>query len=154
MATMPRPPMPMPPMPGAGPPGPGGPPPPGGGAPGPGPMGGPMMQQALQGLAGGIPGGDPAAALRSLQATPPPDEVEVAIRRAQDTVGFAMSKIHMRSPEVAKELASAMMNLKQAAQKLEMLPRSESMAPPAGLPMGGALMGGPPPGPAPGPPPI
>jgi len=115
-------------------------------------MGGPMMQQALGALAGGMPGGDPANALRSLQATPPPDDVEVAIRRAQDTVGFAMSRIHQRSPEVAKELASALMNLKQAAQKMQTLPRQEVPGPPAGLPMGGALMGGPPPGPAPGPP--
>jgi hypothetical protein len=110
------------------------------------------MQQALAGLAGGMPGGDPAAALRSLQATPPPDNVEVAIRRAQDTVGYAMSQIHQRSPEVAKELASALMNLKQAAQKMQMLPREEVPPPPAGLPMGGMMMGGPPPGPAPGPP--
>jgi hypothetical protein len=115
-------------------------------------MGGPLMQQALQSLAGGVPGGDPANALRSLQATPSPDNVEVAIRRAQDTVGYAMSQIHQRSPEVAKELASALMNLKQAAQKLEMLPRAQAPGPPAGLPMGGAMMGGPPPGPAPGPP--
>lgn len=157
MATMPRPP--MPPMPG----GPGGmPPPPGpGGMPGPpgappSPLTGPLMQQAMQGLAGGMPGGDPAAALRSLQMTPPPDNVEVAIKRGQQDLGYAMSQIHQRSPEVAKELASALMNIKQALQKLQMLPRDEpgSASPqlPRGLPMAGGLFGGAPPGPAPGPP--
>lgn len=111
-----------------------------------------MLQQAMGQLAGGMPGGDPAAALRSLQATPAPDNVEVAIRRGQEAIGYAMSQIHQRSPEVAKELASALMNLKQAQQKLQAIPKAEVPRPPAGLPMAGMMMGGPPPGPAPGPP--
>lgn len=153
MATMPRPPLPMPPGPGApAPPGPGGMPGPPGmpGAGPPTPMGNPLM--ALMGnLAGNVPGGDPGAALRSLQATPGPDNVEVAIRRGQDAIGFAMAQVHQRSPEVAKELASALMNLKQAMQKLQTLPREEMPRPPAGLGMA-PQMGGAPPGPAPMPP--
>ena len=150
MATMPRPPMPMPPGPGApGPPGPGGPP----GMPGAGPptpMANPLMQ-LMNGMAANVPGGDPATALRSLQATPGPDNVEVAIRRGQDAIGFAMAQVHQRSPEVAKELASALMNLKQAMQKLQTLPREEVPRPPQGLGLG-PQMGGAPPGPAPMPP--
>ena len=153
MATMPRPPLPMPP--GAGGPGPPGPP---GGPPGlpvppgaaPTPMANPLMQ-LMSGMAGNVPGGDPGAALRSLQATPGPDNVEVAIRRGQDAIGFAMAQVHQRSPEVAKELASALMNLKQAMQKLQTLPREEMPRPPQGLGMA-PQMGGAPPGPAPMPP--
>lgn len=104
-----------------------------------------MMQQAVGALAGGMPGGDPAAALRSLQGLAGPDNVEVAIKRAQDTLGYAMSQVHQRSPEVAKELASALMNCKQALQKLQALPREEVPGPPRGLPMSGAMFGGPPP---------
>src|SRR5262245_12688988 len=143
MATMPRP-MPGGPAPPGGPPGmPGAPP----GMP-MGPMSGPLLQAAMGGLAANMPGGDPSAALRSLQMTPPPDNVEVAIRRGQDAIGFAMSQIHQRSPEVAKELASALMNLKQAQQKLQALPRENVPRPPGGLPMAGMMFGGPP-GPAP-----
>jgi hypothetical protein len=144
MATMPRPPLPMPP---GGPGGPGGPPgPPGGppGMPGPGGLPGPMLQQAMAGLAGGMPGGDPSSALRSLQATPPPDNFEVAMRRGQEIISFAMSLIYQRSPEVAKEVASALSNLKQAMAKFEALPRQALQGPPAGLPMAGMMMGGPP----------
>jgi hypothetical protein len=80
---------------------------------------------------------------------PSPDNVEVAIRRSQELLGFAMAQIHARSPEVAKELASALMNCKQAQQKLQALPRPDIPAPPAGLPMAGPLLGGMPPGAAP-----
>lgn len=150
MATMPRPMMPPPP----GPAGPGGMPPPGPpGMPGAGPptpMANPLMA-LMGGMAPQVPGGDPMAALRSLQQTPAPDNVEVSIKRGQDALGFAMSQVHQRSPEVAKELASALMNCKQALQKLQSLPREEVPAPPRGLPMAG-VMGGAPPGPAPMPP--
>ena len=140
MATMPRP------MPGMGP----GPPGPMGGPPSP--LAGPLLQQAMAGTAGTMPGGDAAMALRSLQALPVPDNAEIAIRRAQDATGFAMQQVYQRSPEVAKELASALMNLKQAAQKYQALPRPDAMQPPMGLPLAGLLQGGPPPGPAPAPP--
>lgn len=138
----PRPPMPM----GRG----GGPDP--GGAGGPGGLPGPMLQQAMAGLAGGMPGGDPAMALRSLQAVPTPDVVEVAIKRGQEDIGVAMSHVYQRSPEVAKELASALMNLKQAMAKLMALPREEIQMPPGGLGMAAPMFGGQPPGPAPMPP--
>lgn len=152
MATVPRP------MPPGGPmgPGPGGPRPPGMGGPGgpggPGALPGPLLQQAMAGLAGGMPGADPAMALRSLQQTPLPDIVEVAIKRGEEAVGVAMQQVYQRSPEVAKELASALMNLKQAKAKLMALPREEIPLPPAGLPMAGPMFGGPAPGPAPMPP--
>lgn len=153
MATMPRP-MP-PPLGGQGPPGaprPPGPMGPGGPGGPPGGLPGPMLQQAMQGLAGGMPGGDPSQALRSLQATPMVDIVEVAIKRSMEDAGVAMSQVYQRSPEVAKELASALMNLKQAMSKLMGLPREEVQMPPAGFGMGGQMFGGPPPGPAPMPP--
>jgi hypothetical protein len=120
------------------------------GAAPPTPMANPLMA-LMGGMAPQVPGGDPAAALRSLQATPGPDNVEVAIKRGQDALGFAMSQIHQRSPEVAKELASALMNCKQALQKLQSLPREEVPGPPRGLGVG-PQMGGAPPGPAPMPP--
>ena len=106
------------------------------------PMGGPMMEQGLQGLSKGMPGGDPLQALKSLQATPGPSAEESALKQAREALGFAMSKLQLRSPKAAKHLATALIELDGANRELALAPKQEVAPPPPGLPMSGMLTGG------------
>lgn len=105
-----------------------------------------MMQSGLEQMAGGMPGGNPLDALRSLQKTPGPSAEQSALTQAREAIGFAISRILKRSPKVAKELSSALVNLDQAIRELATLPQMDQPAapPPPGLPMSGMMSGGPP----------
>jgi len=103
----------------------------------------PAMGQLLQGLArqGGPPPGGPSPALPGLAAQPSPSGEANAMKAAVDAIGFAMSRFYQRAPEVARELATALVHVKKAMDKSATLPAEPVAAPPPGMPAGGGMIG-------------
>jgi hypothetical protein len=112
-----------------------------------------MLAQLLQRIAasgggpGGAPGGPPGAAsspspaLPGMAAQPSPSGEASAMKTAEQAIGFAMSRFYQRSPEVARELATALVHLKKAMEKSATLPAEPVAAPPPGMPAGGGMIG-------------
>lgn len=124
-----------------------------GGAPGlpPGagmPMGGPPGMappgMAPPGMAPpGAPPGGPQTLNRmgQLGRQPSPGGEAQAMRDAMAYAGFAMARYQMRAPEVARELATAMVHIKKALEKAAALPDTNVASPPPGYPAGGMAQG-------------
>jgi len=112
-----------------------------------------MLAQLLQGMgrggppgAGGPPGmgAAPPPDLGGIQkmASAPPGQEGPLFNQAKDAIGTLMQRYALRSPKLAKELATALVHLKAAEEQSATLPAEPVAAPPPGMPSGGGMMGG------------
>lgn len=114
-----------------------------------------LMQQIASrggppGLPGALPGGPPppppppvdvASIVAQVSAMPSPFKEQTAMRMARELMGIAMTAIHMRSPQVAKELSSALVNLQQARVRMGEISEEPVGPPTPGLPTSGSPIG-------------
>ena len=71
----------------------------------------------------------------------PPGQEGMLFNQAIDALGTLMHRYTMRSPKLAKELATALVHLKAAQEQSATLPAEPVAPPPPGMPAGGAMMG-------------
>jgi len=112
-----------------------------------------MLAQLLQGMgkggppgAGGPPGmgGPPPPDLGGIQkmSSAPPGQEGPLFNQAKDAIGTLMQRYALRSPKLAKELATSLVHLKAAEEQSATLPAEPVAPPPPAMPAGGGMMGG------------
>ncbi len=85
-------------------------------------------------------GGPPPGAdqIPGLAAQPSPGGEAAAMKQAMSAIGFAMARFQMRAPDVARELATALVHVKKAMDKSATLLQGDVAPPPPGIPAMGA----------------
>lgn len=114
-----------------------------------------MLAQLLQGMGRGGLGGPPPGGPPGMGGPPPPDlggiqkmastppgQEGPLFNQAKDAIGTLMQRYAMRSPKLAKELATALVHLKAAEEQSATLPAEPVAPPPPAMPAGGGMMGG------------